>query len=693
MKLDSHKDALPLWERICPPGEYSSDVRHLLRCAVRVDRQDVILKTARAVREAGIDDPWLIHQELNVLQASDIEQAISVLQDYLVRNPDDHVNRLRLTSIGLDLDRPELIDARAEVIPGVADVTLGSGVMAVTVLRKTGRPLEAVAYAYEFYRRFNDDPIANITLFASVFAVDPPTPEIQQPEAVEPGCAVLFAEEGGADTWIVVEDSQAPNRLLGEYPLDDPLVLRLLGKQVGDSFVLSPSMARERIGVIREIVSKYVYRARFIAESWQVRFHDYPWIYVFRTGRKNPETRELELDLTDMKFVADRHFEMIRDAEESYKARQITLHIFAHNTGAKNFEAALHIAATPGLDILCWDGSPDEWAQALGALQDAGEVVVDLSALATLYLFDEEGILRDWPGKLIVSQNTVNQIRECLPDPRGGECSKGRFGKSERGYHFIERDEQAEEEYRTRLVSFLELLSQKAQVCGCETLASLDPEERQTLTRVFGQHGLESMLLSSQPGRVLWSDDAILAALARSEFGARCVWTQVSVEHGVMQGFLDAERARSVGAKLVGFGYKNTVFNEQVVWKAAEIAEWDPDRWPFTQALEQLSNPSISAGDAGRLAVAVIVRLYQAVVFPPSRQRVLLHIAERLVIRAEGLPLVMAIAQLIPRLFGLNVVQSDEVTKVLNAWTAEASRRLETVTPRLLVLPPHGGFE
>ncbi len=632
-----------MWERLCTAGEYSSDVRHLIRCAERVGRQDVILKTARAVRESGIDDPWLIHQELNVLQASDIEQAISVLRDYLDRKPDDHASRLRLTLIGFEVSRSELVDARPEVIPDVADVTPVSGAMAVEVLRKTGRPLDAVGYAYDLYRRFNDDAIANMALFTAVFAVDSEALEIPHFDRVGAGCAILVAEEGRADSWVVIEDAKEPDRLLGEYPPDDPLVLELLGKQVGDTFTLGTSMARERTGCVREIVSKYVYRARFIAEGWQVRFRDLPWINVFHTRRRNPETGEDEFDLADMKLVADRDFESKKRAEEDYKRQVITLHVFAHLVGAKDFEAFLHVATTPGMGVHCWSGPPDEWDQALAALQDGPDVVLDLSAIATLYLLDDATILLDWRGKLIVSQNTMRQLRNCLPAPQGRERAKGRFGKTERGYHFIESDEVAEDEYRKRLAAFLEILSKSAEVRGCDDLVNLEPDKRETLSVVFGQHGLESMLLGAQPGRVLWSDDAILASLARSEFGARCAWTQVAVEHGVTRGFIDDDRGRDISARLLGLDYKNTLFNEQVLWKAAEIAEWNPARWPFAQALGQLSNPTLTVGIVGRLAVAVVTKLYEEVAFPPSRQRVLLAIAERLAVRPNGLPLVMAI--------------------------------------------------
>jgi tetratricopeptide (TPR) repeat protein len=686
MKMEDYEGALPLWERICPLGEYSSDVRHLIRCAAKIDRQDVILKTARAIRESGIEDPWLFHQELDVLQASgEIDKAISLLQSYLSRNPDDHPTRLRLTIIGLESDRPDLIDTRPESIPDVSVVTAMAGVMATGVLRKTGRTFEAVVYGYELYRRFRDDPYVNMAFCATVFAPDTQPPEIPAFELVSVGSAVSFEQPGKPESWIIIEDSPEPNRPLLEYPPVDPLVIEIMGKRVGDSFVIAQDYLGEKLGTIKQIVPKYVFRAQNIVHNWQFTFREIPWVNIFPTQRVNPDTGEIEFDPTYIQLVADKRFERIKNASEDYKAGELTLHLFADIAGSKDFETYISFALQKDRGLLCWYGPDEETDEAFTALGECEEVVIDLSALATLYLMNADGILRDWKGKIIVSHNTLNEIRECLPPLPKARRSVGRYGRHEGGYFFIQNDTASDDTYRDYLNSFLSLIYEKAVVLGCETLVSLDPEKRQAYSTALGQHGLESILLGSAPGRLLWSDDSIVKAVARGEFGTRCTWTQASVEFGKNAGFLSSDQARTVSAKLIGFNYINTRFTAAVLVEAGKIAEWNPERWPFEQSLEQLSNPDIPVADVGRLAIAIIEELYNSVAFPPLRQSVVIHIAEQLRVRPNGLPLVMAIEKFLPKVFGLNVIHSIEVRNILNSWILEASRRLETCGGGLII--------
>ena len=46
--------------------------------------------------------------------------------------------------------------------------------------------------------------------------------------------------------------------------------------------VLAKTSARDRTAVVKEILPKYVYRMRDIADNWQLRFPDKPFIQVFR---------------------------------------------------------------------------------------------------------------------------------------------------------------------------------------------------------------------------------------------------------------------------------------------------------------------------------------------------------------------------------------------------------------------------
>lgn len=388
-----------------------------------------------------------------------------------------------------------------------------------------------------------------------------------------------------------------------------------------------------------------------------------------------------------MERVADQQFDRAMQAEEQYRSGQVTVHIFAHNSGRKDFDVAIYAALKADLEVRCWNGSSVEMDQAFEALDSYTEVVLDITALATHALLREERLIERWPGKFVISQSTANQLRDCLKEVVGDERASGRFGKSERGYHFVEHDNEYQREQRRLFAEYVSLVFARCDVRGCSELVALDPDKRHTLSAVFGQHGLESVLLGSQPGRVLWTDESLLAGLARSEFGTRCVWTQAAVEYGVYHGFLDGTCSHSVAAKLMGFNYRSTVFNETTLCHAASLAEWDPNRWPFTQAIEQFSNDKIDIGDLSRLAITLVVNLYRQVFLPQTRQTVLISIAERLSRQKFGIALVKALTTVLPRCFGLNVLHLREATEVLHAWVAESERRLDLSGQWLISLP------
>ncbi len=675
VRLERHKDALPLWEKLNEPGEMSGDVYHLIKCADRVNRHDVILKVCKRLRESGIDDPWLLHRELDILEVYDIDQAIAVLQEYLASHPADRVSRIRLSGIGLHRERADLVDARPEAIPDLDTVTPNTGALAVQVLRKSGRATEAMHYAYELFRRNFDDPVANQALFMAVLAPDSAQPNIHHPAAVEPGCAVCYSEEGRTDTWIIIEDSPNPNRAIGEYPPEDPFAEELKGKRIGESFLLGKSTARDRMGVIKDILSKYVYRMRYIADSWQVRFRDIPWMQVFQTTRRNPATGQVEFDPTDIMLVADNQFQQRKTAEETYKTSLIPIHVFAHLLGCKDYDASIIAALLAGLEVRCCEGTPEERVQAMDSFEGCTAIVLHLSAIATLSLFREERILERWDGKLIISQDTAQELRSLLDDARRNAPPHSRFGKTERGYHFIPVDAEAEKLEQDGLSTWIDVVLGKCEIRGCQELASMDPDKREELTNVLGQHGVESMILGSLPGNVLWADDLALAKVAAGEFGTRHGWTQVAVEYGCRRGYFDEQTYATVSAKLLGFDYRSTMFNQAVVIRAGVLTDWNPDKWPFKQTLEQVANESLDAGNACGLAAATIAGVYRQAVLAMTRHSVLIRIAEKLACRKEGLDLVQALITVLPQLFGLNVLGLEEARGVLIAWLTEAVRR------------------
>ena len=55
--LGRFNDALPLWQRISVPSVLSEDTKHLLECASRLNRHEIMLHTFRKLRENGSNRP------------------------------------------------------------------------------------------------------------------------------------------------------------------------------------------------------------------------------------------------------------------------------------------------------------------------------------------------------------------------------------------------------------------------------------------------------------------------------------------------------------------------------------------------------------------------------------------------------------------------------------------------------------
>jgi transcription elongation GreA/GreB family factor len=674
-KLERHKEALPLWLRINQSAGYGNDVRHLVRCAERVKRFDVILKVAQATRDAGIFDPWLLFKEVETLELFDLEKAIGLLRDRLKRQPDDKHARVRLSFIGLKWERPELVDARPEALPPLDEATPTGGAIAVDILRRHGDPNAALRYAYELVRRYPDDPEANASLIRVFYDPSSKPLSILESDEVGVGAAVRYAERDDREQWIIIEDSPNPRPELGEYPPNHPLAEALIGKRVGDTVTLSKTSARDRTAVIKEIRSKYVHRIFEVVTIWQLRFPDEPLIQVFPVMTTDPVTGAEVPDFTDPKIVADRRYERICEAEATYKQQVIPLHLFAHSVGCDPFWAVYLAASKPDLVIRSNRGRDEEQSAAMEALRTCHTLVLDLTALAMTSLLRLEELLRTWRGKLVISQSTATELRTTKEKLSSMTGTAAHFGKCDKGYYIQEISAKVAKAEADTFSAFVDCVLAVCEVRGCPAMAELDPEMTENLVNVFGQHGTESMLLARNPGHVLWTEDIAVSDIAASEFSVRRVWAQPLLLHATNIGLISADEYLSGVAKLLGIDYEATAFNPFVLVKAGSMAEWDAERWPLNKALKQLENPNAPDDQVIILAAVMVVNLFKDALLVETRQAMLIRILERMSARARGLISVHVLLSLLPRVFGVNVLAADEANGIGQTWLAEASRR------------------
>jgi tetratricopeptide (TPR) repeat protein len=660
------QEAHILWKRVADASKWESDSKQLLQCAARLGLDQEALEICQRLRASGEADDRILEFELSLIEKYDTDAAIGILQSRIDNNPPDKIAQLHLSSIGLRIDRPALVNASPDALPTVDEVTPANGLVVVRVLKMGHSATAAVVYAYQLLRQHFDDADSH-RAFLLAMAPYGPELEISLPEIVGLGAAVRYRELGDVlDQFVIIEDSTNPDAKMHEFSPDHPIARELLGKRVGDTFTIAPGHVSKRQGVIQEIQSKFVYRYQDLMTQWQVRFPDSPEVESIRLLKK-PDS-EGEYDLTPFLQSLDRRREFRQEMIEHYRRQPMPIYFFGHFFNQNSFDALLHLATSTDTEIRCCNGNVAEVGNAFLTLTSQNVIVIDLTTIATLFLLDQAKVLSSIPGRFVVSSGTVNELKEMVVEMLlpGGET--GYAGKNDDGYYMVSESASGRREKAEGLRELIKTLEVNCRVTSGIDLAAIDPEKRKLMLRLFGQDGAESIALAAKPGHILWTDDAILGAYAISEFGVKRIWTQIALQWMAKTGSVAEKDFYDCGAKLFGWGYQFTSMSSNSLVSAGVLTEWNPERWPFSRCLELFRSENVDLSALINIAGRFLAELYKTCLIPDLRQHVVITLLDGLSSRTGGFSGIQSLGAMIPRLFGLNVVGAAEAISVFDAW-------------------------
>ncbi|MGD1154987.1 MAG: GreA/GreB family elongation factor [Terriglobia bacterium] len=520
-----HMEALPLWHDLAEATKLTDDTRHLIECALNLGKHDIVLTACRKLRQAGVGDGRLLDLELSLLEKYDVEAAIKLLQAHLTDHSDDRPRRLSLSVLGLRLNRKELVPRDPRMLPTPDEILPENWPALITVIREGGHINEALLCAYDLLRKHFGDVNAHRAFFLALgpMGLRPDVPEFA---TVGPGAAVCYVEEATTqERWVILEDLPDPDPGRNELSSTSPIAQNLIGKKKGDRFLVASATAGNRYGVVKGILSKFVYRYQDCLNEWQVRFPEVPVIEIMRVQKQNLAPGNEEIDISSILSLIDRREKQQEEIDQLYQSRPVPIHIIGVPFNRNSFQSVCCLATAPRLSINCCPSSLSEHREAIENLGTCSAVVIDLTAIGTLYLLDRVILLRSWPVPVVVSQTTMTELIQLATEEAEPRAEGGVFAKVDGAYALIEDTQAARALRAQRLNSLVDLVSSSSKVLGCQELAAVDPQKRGVLIEAFGNCGAESMVLASKPGHVLWTDDFTMARFAHQEFGVRNVWT------------------------------------------------------------------------------------------------------------------------------------------------------------------------
>jgi tetratricopeptide (TPR) repeat protein len=666
VRLGLHAAAFPLLQRTANPTHFDPDTRMLLDCANRLGRHQTVMELLRALREAGVPDRRLLDNEIDLLQQYDRGAAIGVLQAHLARHPDDHLARLRLSGLALKSERYDLIDADPNHMPAAEDAPPSTvGRLAVGILERSGRWADALDYAYRLLRRNFGDADSHFLYCVLLLHAEHDGHLLEASEAVQPGMAVAYREQGeSAVRWVVVENSE-PQAQLEEYAATHPRVQRMLGLRVGDSFTLSSAGVQDRSAEIVEIVSKYVFRFQDSMAQYQARFperHDLQQVRLLREGGS-----EDELDLSPILASLDERRRHVLHVRSIYAAQPTPIHLFAEAAGRHLFEAMQHLTTSPDAGVRwCCQGSPDEREAALRAARENKDVVLDLTTLFAVWRLDLMELLRRWTGRrFFITQSTFDKVRaivetETAPGPRRHMSASGQGG-----FDLLEVPEEQRAEYVRSMQSLLTFVRERCTVLPIPEVASVEPERREELVELIGRDGLEGVLAAARAGFLLWTDDGTLGMIARGDFQTdRRVWTQLLLHVAADENALTQEEFNRHSARLIGLGYSFTWCSPAIVQQAGELTQWNCEAWPLRRVIRHFGLQEIHPQMKLEMAAHSIAAMFRSEDSPFKREVFVRAILNQLGSRR----LAQLLAAMLWQLFGVDVLRAHEAVETIRTW-------------------------
>ena len=612
---------------------------------------------------------FLIYNEIG-----DMNQARAVCEVYINAFPDDADMQIHLGIVHYRSNNLEEVDRLLEKSFDLQTLSLRSYFDLAYLYRIRSQPEKALDIMYEARRTHYNDAEAHLKYIGLFFTVNTEIDELLHPNQVETGTAVRL-DSSDPTNWYIIEEREDADSARKELNVDDPLAKRLLGKTVNDEILLRQNPIGSETAKIVDIKSKYVYSFQEICRTFSELFPDNPgfWSINLDDSRETDDSEKMQ-PIFD--FITQQH-EASLEIENIYKENPLPIGAFTNLTGGNVLEALSLLMRKPDLGVKCSAGHPEEWRQALATLEDGqSKLVVDLIALITIHEIGAADTVINAFGKLSIAQSTIDELESII---REREMLSEREGMSvgKEGDQYVKTDLNPEDIRRNveYLTSIIKWIWENCEVDPCTRALEMNQLRKQEFYDLFQQLFVDTILIASQPGYLLFSDDEILRSYAKTNFsidaGISChvdgVWTQVVLEHCVNRNLLDKAEYDKMTIKLVCSRYYHTIFDTDVLIEAARQSDWKPDE-PYNTLVQTLGDQSGNLLSALNVAVDFLFELWIQPILVDQRKSLTFRLLDELTSGQEIRAVLIALANRISNRSTLRHLAKQDILLAINTY-------------------------
>ncbi|MEX2140768.1 MAG: hypothetical protein WD894_16010 [Pirellulales bacterium] len=479
-----------------------------------------------------------------------------------------------------------------------------------------------------------------------------------------PGMAVHYKEDdSGRSHWHVIEDGSDPDPARNEFGPEHGLSRTLTGKRAGEPFFVRQDSVHQRTATILEVWSKYKLRFNLCMEEWENRFPEHYFLWKFSIKKD----AQHEADFAEILKTVDQRIEETHKREEFYRTNPLSVTNFGVMLGVTVLDAVEHIGNQTDLPIRCCPGTDDDFQSAESALEAEAPLLLDGSALASLFMTGTYIHLGDLGLQLAVSEGTLHEYRrrylEKLNSPREG----GFLTKHGNRYVLLEETPEQVERRLGKFQAFLDIIVSVANVEEGMPLADLQRDTRQTLIGVMGRPSAETVAIAASEGFAVWTDDMCVAAFTAENTHAKRVWTDVVFRWARNRGRVSSVAYQDLVADLVRLGYFYTRVEAEILIRKAQQAEWSLADPKFASLLDWLGNPYTKREGI----IAIAGKVLPEVVRNANSFRantVVTHLLTRISTRRDGNLIIRTLYEEVDPICGIDVNTARTLKQLFQLW-------------------------
>jgi len=525
-------------------------------------------------------------------EIGNLDKALEIYRDYITKFPNDINTRIKKARIDYSLSNFKDLKEFLKEIKIYNNFNLEQNILLVNLCSEVGMNKKALDLMYESRRKYYNQSNAHLQYIGLFLIKGEDLNKVLQNlknNYVGENTAVLVEQEDNKTKWYIIEDRQKIEKKLGEINLNDSFTKKMIGKQIGDIFVIEKSNILSKRYKIIKIESKYIYAYQESLSEFENMFPEAKDLFRINIG--TPKTKEaFNLEIQKILEINESYRNQVEEIEKLYKNKKITINAFAKLIGRSLYDVWCALINRKNLGVVCCFGTSREQKSAWDILNNEIYLVIDMISLLTIAILDlKETILNNFTNKLVVSQSTIDLIRSLISE------KQNLFSK---GYMIISRENDKYVRYEitkediNKQISFLrEILIwtlKNFKIMPCTGALEININRKKKLDEIIGKSFVDTILIAKKTKYILFSDDLVLRLLAKNEFGIEGIWTQILLIKLLGLGKIKREVYIDKTINLIQYNYNYISFDAEVLRESFKRANLDYNEKPYTDVLEKL---------------------------------------------------------------------------------------------------------